>query len=91
MRVNNLTLIRLTDLPPNVCGIVRSVDMDDEEARRLKSLGVCAGRRVELLRSGDPLILRVFGSRIGISAALAEGVCVEVCAPDHCELRDETA
>ena len=89
MRATNPTLIRLNDLPPRICGIVRGIETDDEEARRLKALGVCAGRRVELLRAGDPLILKVFGSRIGLSAALASRVSVEICAPDHCELRED--
>jgi hypothetical protein len=44
---------------------------------------------VELLHVGDPLILKVFGSRIGLSAELASRVSVEICAPDHCELRED--
>jgi Fe2+ transport system protein FeoA len=46
------------------------------------------GRRVELVKSGDPLILRVFGSRLGLSASLAARVHVEVCEPGHCALRE---
>jgi Fe2+ transport system protein FeoA len=46
------------------------------------------GRRVELVKGGDPLILRVFGSRLGLSAALAARVRVEVCQPGHCALRE---
>ena len=34
---------------------------DDDETLRLKTLGVCVGRRVELVRNGDPLVLRSFG------------------------------
>lgn len=80
--------IRLDNLPPRVCGIVRNIETDDEEIQRLKTLGVCVGRRVELMRGGDPLILKVFGSRLGLSAALAACVRVEVCEPDQCELRE---
>ncbi|HVU27126.1 MAG TPA: FeoA family protein [Verrucomicrobiae bacterium] len=76
--------IRLNDLPPRVCGIVRDIATDDEEIQRLKTLGVCAGRRVELVRGGDPLILKVFNSRLGLSAELAARVRVEICAPEHC-------
>jgi hypothetical protein len=46
------------------------------------------GRRVELIRSGNPLILKVFGSRLGLSAELASRVHVEVCAPGRCALRE---
>ena len=44
--------------------------------------------RVELVRAGNPLILKIFGSRLGISAELASRVEVEVCLPGHCALRE---
>ncbi len=81
-------LVRLDLLPPRVCAVVRQIATDDEEMQRLKTLGVCLGRRVELVKLGDPLILKVFGSRLGISAALAANVQVEVCQPGHCALRE---
>jgi Fe2+ transport system protein FeoA len=80
--------VRLDELPPRVCAVVRSVETEDEDTRRLKTLGVCVGRRVELVRAGNPLILKIFGSRLGISAELAARVRVEVCQPGHCALRD---
>ena len=80
--------VRLDELPPRVCAVVRSIATDDEDTQRLKTLGVCLGRRVELVRAGDPLILKIFGSRLGISAELAARVRVEVCQPGHCALRD---
>jgi Fe2+ transport system protein FeoA len=46
---------------------------------RLKALGICIGRQVELVKRGDPLIVRVYGSRLGISARLANRVLVEPC------------
>ena len=84
----NAGLIRLDELPPRVCAVVRSIETDDEESLRLKTLGVCVGRRVELVRNGDPLVLKVFGSRLGISSNLASRVQVEVCQPGHCALRE---
>lgn len=68
--------------------MVRSITTDDEETHRLKTLGVCVGRRVELVRNGNPLVLKVFGSRLGLSAELAQRVHVEVCQPDHCAMRE---
>ncbi len=82
-------LVRLDELPPHVCAVVRSVTTDDEDTHRLKTLGVCVGRRVELVRRGNPLVLKVFGSRLGLSAELASRVQVEVCQPDHCALRED--
>lgn len=46
------------------------------DADRLRAMGICDGRRIELLRSGDPLIVRAAGTRIGISRRLAERVQV---------------
>ena len=81
--------VRLDELPPRVCAVVRSISTDDEDTHRLKTLGVCVGRRVELARAGNPLILKVFGSRLGISAELASRVQVEICTPGHCAMRDD--
>lgn len=62
---------------------VQSVTGDCDDAARLQAMGVCVGRRVMLVQSGDPLIVRVAGSRIGISARLAEQVQVmPVCDSD---------
>ncbi len=83
-----LALVRLDDLPARVCAVVRRVDTDDDDTHRLKTLGICLGRRVELVRVGDPLILKVFGSRLGLSASLATRVHVEICQPGHCALRE---
>lgn len=49
---------------------------DNEAQVRLKRLGVCEGRQVEVVRAGDPMILSAVGARIGISRALA--ACVKV-------------
>jgi Fe2+ transport system protein FeoA len=83
-----LATVRLDDLPPRTCAVVRSIATEDEETERLKTLGVCVGRRVEVARSGNPLILKIFGSRLGISAELAARVQVEVCTPGHCAMRE---
>jgi ferrous iron transport protein A len=77
---------RLDRLQPGACGVVRRIDSQDEDIQRLKTLGICLGRRVELVKAGDPLIVRVFGSRLGVSAELAARVWLETCSTDHCAL-----
>lgn len=84
-------MVRLDQLPPRVCAVVRRVETDDEDTQRLKTLGVCLGRRVELVRAGNPLILKIFGSRLGLSAELAARVSVEVCEPGHCAMKENEA
>jgi len=69
----------LPDLPKGSCGLITEVQNVDELSR-LQSMGVCIGRRVEVIKTGDPLIIRVFGSRIGLSARMAEHVVVEPCS-----------
>lgn len=79
---------RLDALPPRQCAVVRRIDTDGDDVQRLKTLGICVGRRLEVVRTGDPLVVRVFGSRLGLSASLASRVWLEVCTPDHCAMRE---
>lgn len=55
---------------------VVAVGATPNDAVRLKSLGLCEGRPVELVRQGDPLIVRVVGSRIGVASHLAAAIQV---------------
>jgi Fe2+ transport system protein FeoA len=82
----NVRAERLDQLPPRTCAVVRRIETDGEEILRLKTLGLCVGRQIEVVKSGDPLIVKIFGSRIGLSASLAACVWLEVCAPGYCNL-----
>jgi len=79
---------RLSDLEDGRCGWIREVEAGDVEIERLQAMSICRGRRVRLVRAGDPLILRVLGTRIGVSARLAAHVLVEPCASDLCDTED---
>ena len=76
--------VRVDELLPGQCATVCQVDVSEASAGQLMAMGVCEGRRVELVKRGDPLILRVLGSRLGLSARLARGVLVEPCATTAC-------
>ena len=78
------TQVTVTELKQHECAIVSDVTAQDQETERLKSMGVCVGRTVELIKKGDPLILKVFGSRIGVSSRLADCVHVVPCTPTTC-------
>lgn len=71
----------LSQLPPHAVARVAEVRAEADDAVRLKSLGICVGRRLQLVKSGDPLVVRVVGSRVGISARLADGVFVDGVEP----------
>ena len=45
---------------------------------RMNSLGICVGRPLELVSSGDPMIVRVSGSAVGLSRLLAAKVLVSL-------------
>jgi Fe2+ transport system protein FeoA len=70
------TAMPLNALGDGVLAQVVDVVAEADDAVRLKSLGVCVGRRVQLVKGGDPLIVRVLGARVGLSARLAAGVAV---------------
>lgn len=75
----------LSGLQPGHCGYVREVRAGGVDVERLKAMGICSGRKVMLVRRGDPLILRVLGSRIGLSERLAARVDVEPCPSELCQ------
>jgi Fe2+ transport system protein FeoA len=75
--------LRLDKIEPSHCGIVRLVRAGESEIDRLKSMGLCEGRKIMMIKAGDPMIVRVLGSRIGISARLAHNVLVLPCAGDY--------
>ena len=71
--------VQLGELRVGECGIVIDLDMGDNDDKRLRTLGICPGRRVWLVRRGDPMVLKVMGTRLGLAAELARRVTVEVC------------
>ena len=71
----------------NLCGLPRStsarvvrVEAGAEDSSRLMALGICVGRCVQIVKLGDPLIIEVVGTRVGLSARLAASVFVELMA-----------
>ena len=79
--VNQGCQITLDKLEKGQCGVVVDLELADNDDKRLRTLGICPGRRVWLVRRGDPMVLRVMNSRLGLAKALARQVTVEVCAP----------
>ena len=72
------TPVALPDATPGGEFRVVKVESDCEDADRLRTLGICLGRRLKIVQSGDPLIVFVVGSRVGMSARLAKTVIVEM-------------
>jgi ferrous iron transport protein A len=75
---------RLLELPAGAVGIVRSVvdvASDDVIARRLRELGFTSGERVRILArgpfGGDPIVVRVRGSRFALRRAEAARILLK--------------
>lgn len=78
--------VRLDQLNARECAVVQHVDAPCDDMERLMAMGVCAGRTVELIQRGDPLILKVYGTRVGVSARLATRVTVRRCINGSCRV-----
>ena len=67
----------LHELPAGARGVVRHIEHADVALHRLMAMGLCVGREVEVVRQGNPLILRLLGARVGVAGRLARHVVVE--------------
>lgn len=67
----------LNELPSGSRAVVQHIEPAGEAMQRLMAMGLCVGRELEVVRQGNPLILRLLGARIGVSSRLARHVVVE--------------
>ncbi|MCC9599917.1 ferrous iron transport protein A [Stieleria sp. JC731] len=75
----------MASVQPTICvlaaaskGVYQCVEVDasGQNAIRLKRLGICTGRVLELVGQGDPMVLQLGNSRIGLSRQLASLISV---------------
>ena len=69
----------LNELRSGSRAVVRHIEPAGAAMQRLMAMGLCVGRELEVVRQGNPLILRLLGARIGVSSRLARHVVVERC------------
>ena len=67
---------RLDQLPSGTRAVVHQIDGGDAAIQRLMAMGLCVGRELEVVRHGNPLIVRLLSARIGISGRVAHHVHV---------------
>jgi Fe2+ transport system protein FeoA len=77
MKLESIFNIELSRMPEGVPGRIGSLEAASTDRDRLEAMGLCVGRTVEVVRAGDPMIVRVLGTRIGLAAVLARTVRVE--------------
>ena len=71
----------LDALPVACPARIRSFEGEPADGDRLEVLGLCVGRIVEVVKGGDPMIVRVLGTRIGLARVLARGIHLEAAPP----------
>jgi hypothetical protein len=66
-------------------GRLHDTSLDDDTRSLLRSLGLTDASRLRVCKSGDPSIIQVRATRIGVSSAVARGIFVipEAEARDH--------
>lgn len=72
------------------CGLICEIDGDHEDVERLKVMGICLGRRLHVIKRGDPMIVSVMGTRLGIAGRLARHVLVRRDGQPHCREDERT-
>ncbi len=83
--------LRASRLSAGECGLICDIDGDHEDIERLKTMGVCLGRRLHVVKSGDPMIVSVMGTRLGIAARLSRHVFLKPDDDFRCHERHRTA
>lgn len=69
---------RLDQLRAGTRAVVQQIESEDHAMQQLKAMGLCVGRHIEVIRHGNPLIVKLLGSRVGISGRVARHIVVEV-------------
>ncbi len=79
--VHLATAVPLLDLAPGATAVLRQV-LDDQSRAVLRSLGLTDGARLRICRLGDPCIIQVRSTRIGLSKVVAQSIYVAVIERD---------
>jgi Fe2+ transport system protein FeoA len=66
----------LANMPAPSSTRILSLDGPPAIVARLEALGLCAGREVRIVQRGEPYIVQVYGTRIGLAAGLARFIRV---------------
>lgn len=77
MNMKSTCIVDLAAAPPGIPAKISAVQTGFADLERLEVMGLCVGRTVEVVKAGDPMIVRVLGTRIGLAAVLARAIRVE--------------
>jgi Fe2+ transport system protein FeoA len=68
--------VRVTDLEPGGTGRLHETRLDEQMRLFLRSLGLTDKSRVRVCKRGEPLIIQVRTTRIGLSRSVGERIFV---------------
>lgn len=74
--------IRLSSLPAGAVVRFRGTDLDPQSRNLLRALGLTRECQLTLCKAGEPCIVQVRSTRIGLSRQVASGILV---VPEHVE------
>ena len=69
--------IPLTDLPVDARAELRLSTLDEQTRALLRALGLTDGSTLRVCKQGDPFIIQVRATRIGMACSVAAGLFVE--------------
>jgi Fe2+ transport system protein FeoA len=70
------TPVQLTELCPGHCARLHAAELDGNELALLRALGLSQKCRLRVCKAGDPWIVQVRETRIGLAASVAEKILV---------------
>ena len=73
--------VALSTLRKGAVGRVHDPQLDEESVGLLRALGLAVSRRFKLCKTGEPCIVQVGGTRIGVSKDVAARILVVPDAP----------
>ena len=77
MAVDTSASIPLTDLPVDAQAQLRVSELDNHSRALLRALGLIDGSNLRVCKQGEPFIIQVRATRIGMSRRVAAALLVE--------------
>lgn len=70
--------VPLSSLTEGAQGVIAATNVDPSDAMLLSAMGLRTASPIRLSRAGEPCIVQVSGTRIGLNASLARGIQVHL-------------
>ena len=83
MTKNATNPVALSTLATGASGSVHDAQLDEDAISQLRALGLSVSRRFRLCKAGEPCIVQIGGTRIGVSKAVAARILVVPDVPNR--------